>query len=250
LTGFNGYTGTTRINGGTLALGVGGFLSGTSPLVLGGGKFGSGGNAATFASLNVLSNSSLDFGNGSSVITLTNGTAAPSWGGVLTVNNWTGNPSDPKFGGGQDQLLLTGLTSTQKLSQIKFDGYPLGAQTATGNSGEIVPSSAGYVLGDFDLSRTVTQADLSAMLKALTNLSSFKTTNSLTDADLLVIGDLDHNNLITNSDIQGMLNLLAGMGLGSTTAVPEPATFGLLTLAMAGALALRKGKRSELRRKS
>ena len=243
LTGFNSYTGTTRVNGGTLALGTSGFLSATSPLVLGGGKFGTGGNAATFASLNVLVNSSIDFGNSFSTVTFTNGTASATWGGVLTVNNWTGNPSDPKLGGGSDQLLLPGLTNTQKLSQIKFDGYPFGAQTSINNSSEIVPSGAGYVLGDFDLSRTITQADVGAMLRALTNLTSFKSTNSLTDADLFVIGDFDHNNAITNGDIQGMLNLLAGLGLGSTIAVPEPATFGLLSLAMIGVLVLSKTKR-------
>ena len=62
------------------------------------------------------------------------------------------------------------------------------------------------------------------MLKALTDLSSFKTTNSLSSYDLLAIGDLNLDGAVTNADIQPLLDLVASEpGGGSMQSVSEPA---------------------------
>jgi hypothetical protein len=79
--------------------------------------------------------------------------------------------------------------------------------------------------GDFDRNGTLTAADISAMLQALTDLNQFKTTNSLSDDELNAIGDLDGSGSITNVDIQCLIDLIANGSLSSSSvpqAVPEP----------------------------
>ena len=88
--------------------------------------------------------------------------------------------------------------------------------------------------GDFNRDSQVTAADIPAMLAALTDLNQYKTTNSLSDADLLAIGDLNNSGTLTNADIQPRLDLVATQGGGSMAAVPEPATLLLLFLAAVG----------------
>jgi hypothetical protein len=134
---------------------------------------------------------------------------------------------------GIDQLYVdsNSLTAAQK-NAIKFDGYPAGSQVL--GSHEIVPSLPGYVRGDFNKSGALDKGDITAMLSALTDLKAFATTNGYTPGDLLAIGDLNNSGAVDNRDIQSELDLLAGAGLGSTAAVPEPASLLLLGIGGAG----------------
>jgi hypothetical protein len=89
-----------------------------------------------------------------------------------------------------------------------------------------------FLPGDFNRDGHVDASDILPMMKALTDLSGYKTTYdpTLTAAQLLLIGDLDGDNKFTNTDLQALLNLLQSGG-GSANPVPEPAAFTLLTLA-------------------
>ena len=87
--------------------------------------------------------------------------------------------------------------------------------------------------GDFNQDGHVNAADIPVMAAALTDIFTYKSSHSLTDADLLSIGDLDHSGAINNADVQSLLDLLKSGG-GSLASVPEPTSFLLLVLALPG----------------
>jgi hypothetical protein len=87
------------------------------------------------------------------------------------------------------------------------------------------------VLGDWNLSGGVTAADIPAMMTALTDLTTYKASHSLTSEDILNVGDVDLSGSIDNFDMQAELRLLGG-GTGAAT-VPEPTTLMLLAIGLA-----------------
>ncbi len=84
--------------------------------------------------------------------------------------------------------------------------------------------------GDFNRDGSTNAGDLAAMLGALSDLSGYKASQNLSDAQLEVIGDLNNDFTINNSDLQAFMILLKG-GFGTTTSVPEPSTFVLAVVA-------------------
>ena len=99
-----------------------------------------------------------------------------------------------------------------------------------------------FLPGDFNRDGHVDAADILPMMRALTNLSGYKTTYdpNLSDAQLLLIGDINGDGRFDNADMQALLNLLQAGG-GSSDPVPEPASIALLGL---GALAIAFRRRS------
>ncbi|HZZ27656.1 MAG TPA: glycosyl hydrolase 53 family protein [Pirellulales bacterium] len=94
--------------------------------------------------------------------------------------------------------------------------------------------------GDFNGDGQFNSSDIPAMLSALTNLTAFESTNSITQPELLDLGDFNHDGVVNNADLQGMLNALLA-GSGSTNPVPEPAPVWLL--AISATVALRSCRR-------
>ena len=143
----------------------------------------------------------------------------------------------------------------------KTDGHsPLGSLISDGHGhlfgttelgGSIFELSPVRLPGDFDLDGQVTSADVAAMLQSLTDLNKFQANNKLSAAELLAIGDLNGDGRINNADIQALLDLLTGQNLGNATvaAVPEPTSIGLLSLAVFGLFALRRGMSGPLQTK-
>ena len=245
LNGANSYSGITKVNSGTLTLGAGNNLATTSGLILNGGKFASGGQsqALTTAPLTVTTNSTIDMGVGNSTLNFANSNPAvnnlaSSWatGALLTINNWSGTPLS---GGGIDQLVFggdaTGLPAAE-VGRIKFSGFPSGATILA--TGEVVPTSAPYLIGDLNRDGHVNPTDISSLEQALTNLSGYLSAHAtLTAGDVAYIGDLNADGLFDNADLQGMIDYLI-QGHGSTTTVPEPATWVLLLMAVMAGLAI------------
>jgi sugar lactone lactonase YvrE len=137
-----------------------------------------------------------------------------------------------------------------------YDGNLLGTFASPGGGGftegtAFVTSVPEPTRGDFNLDGHFTSADLPMMLKALTDLDSYKAAKNITQADLLVIGDYDNSNSITNSDIQGLLGALAAAGGGSIAAVPEPNAAILAGMAFfaTAAVVRRRSRRFESRSK-
>jgi hypothetical protein len=94
------------------------------------------------------------------------------------------------------------------------------------------------VPGDFNLDGAVTNADIKAMLAALTDLNKYKIDNGLSDSDLLTLGDLNSAGGVTNADIQPLLNLVGSSS--GIAPVPEPASFVMLALAIPALVAARR----------
>jgi hypothetical protein len=96
------------------------------------------------------------------------------------------------------------------------------------------------VPGDINRDGDVNVSDISAMMAALADLSSYQSTNGLTALQLRQIADLTRDNNVTNADIQGLIDLLAnGGGSSSLAAVPEPPGIVLMgTAAFFGMAAL------------
>jgi endoglucanase len=82
--------------------------------------------------------------------------------------------------------------------------------------------------GDFNRDGIITAADVSAMLKALTNLPSYQATQNLSNLQMQILGDVNGDFQVTNSDIQSLINLVATNALG----VPEPTVLCLLIIGL------------------
>jgi PEP-CTERM motif/Dockerin type I domain len=92
--------------------------------------------------------------------------------------------------------------------------------------------------GDFNQDGHVDASDIAAGEAALANLNGYMATYKMNSEDLNLIGDVNGDNTVNNADLQKLiLNLKAG--LGSTAAVPEPASLVLLGLGGAFLMARR-----------
>ena len=227
LSGSASYTGSTNVDGGTLAMGAASAASPTSALVLGGGKFDTGGFNQFMNTLTLSNTSAIDMGGGTSVLNFADSSAAAwSVGSTLSVLHWSGTANT---GGGSDQLIVgaanTALTAAQ-VAKFHFQGFN-GSKILA--SGEVVPVSVSTRLfGDFDGNSHVNAADIATAMSALTDLNAFKASKSLSNDDLLNIADMDLSGNINNADLQGLLNYLKGGGGSVASAVPEPCSLALL----------------------
>ena len=95
-----------------------------------------------------------------------------------------------------------------------------GALATPGKSDLIAPN---LVAKDFNFDGHVAGADVQSMVIALTDLRSFQTAHTLTDADLRFIGDVNGDHQVTNVDLQALLSvLISGGGSGSDSPVVAP----------------------------
>ncbi|MBI3879937.1 MAG: autotransporter-associated beta strand repeat-containing protein, partial [Verrucomicrobia bacterium] len=135
---------TVVINQGTLLLGAAQRINGQANLNLAGGTLDTGGLSDTIGTLTLSATSTLEMGNGASILHFGKSSSATWTGGVLNIVDWTGS-GPGGGGGGTDQIYFgtdaSGLTSGE-LSLIRFvDPNGLtGTYAATMlSSGEIVP---------------------------------------------------------------------------------------------------------------
>ena len=143
-------------------------------------------------------------------------------GTVLTIDNWSGTPTT---GSGNDQIIFgsdnTGLSAAQ-VSQIKFSGFAPGATILA--NGEVVPTSAPYLLGDINRDGHVNVGRyLGHAHRAQRHQRLPGGPPDLTLGDVAYISDLNADGQFNNADLQGLLDYLI-QGHGSVAAVPEPST--------------------------
>ena len=145
MSGANTFTGTVTVSGGTLALGANDVFSNSSVLALAGGTFSTQGYSDRFASLSLLSASTLDYNSMGGLLSFATGSRTA---GTLTIANWAGSTT----GNGASQLLVDSATAFDAafLSNIAFSGYGAGAQIIDRGGGiyEVVPvTGASYTWG-------------------------------------------------------------------------------------------------------
>jgi autotransporter-associated beta strand protein len=118
--GINTFTGGINITGGTLLLGVDNTLAAANSLEIANATFNTGGYSQSLNTLTLTADSTIDFGNLSSVLRFSSGTLSALNGYTLTIMNWTGTIATT---GGTDQLIfnngMQALAGTSS-SQIQF----------------------------------------------------------------------------------------------------------------------------------
>jgi PEP-CTERM motif len=175
-------------------------------------------NGSQFKSFTLITNSAGEFVNA-------NGTLA-----TLGFNAAGAAPGDYPF-----ELIGT-VDPANDTHFVSGVGNTLAATIGTGTLTVVAP-------GDFNRDGHVTSTDILAMETALTDLNAYKTTNSLDNAGLVAIGDLSGDHAVTNADLQSLVTLLKSGG-GSLAAVPEPASWLLMSLAALGGLMLFRRRNS------
>ncbi len=143
------YTGTTRLNSGTLEPTAANYIANTSNFIFNGGTYSTGattGYSDTVGTLQLLENSTIRLGDGGNTHTLTfaasNGVSWTS-GRTLTITNWSGTPGTGGTASAGSIFVgaaATSLTAAQ-LDQITFQGYEPGAVLKS--TGELMPK--GYI---------------------------------------------------------------------------------------------------------
>jgi hypothetical protein len=93
-------------------------------------------------------------------------------------------------------------------------------------TGTISVANSSQLPGDFNRNGRVDKGDVSAMLKALTNLTGYQSDKGITASQLMAIGDLNGSGKIDNRDLQPLLNLVADAeSVVVVVPVPEPSNF-------------------------
>jgi autotransporter-associated beta strand protein len=256
LSGSNSYSGSTTIDGGTLALSstgalpVGGTVANNASLlvnttVAAGSVTGTGiTSIAAAATLTAASFSQAGLtvelgGVSASANAKLNVTGALSLGGSLTVN-LTGGFA-PALGNRFDLLdwgTRSGVFSSLQLPTL---AAPLAWNTSQlYSTGVLSVNDSNFLPGDLDRNGTVTSGDISGLTAALSDVDAYQATHgpsgsALTSQQLLEVGDLDDDGSITNLDIQVLIDNLANGavgGGGSAAPVPEPRSIMLAALAI------------------
>jgi hypothetical protein len=83
-----------------------------------------------------------------------------------------------------------------------------------------------YPRGDFNLDHAVTSADIPAMLTALTDLTGFQSSHTLSNTDFQFLADVNGDGFVNNRDIQALLDLVASLGTGSGTSTAASESTG------------------------
>lgn len=114
-----------------------------------------------------------------------------------------------------DRLVLTGDTATDANGvnhdeevQIASIGLTADGHTSVTIIDPTNTNAPSYPKGDFNLDQAVTGADILAASRALSNLRTFQTSHSLSDADLRFLADVNGDGQITNADLTTLLKLL------------------------------------------
>jgi len=163
---------------------------------------------------------------------------ALSLGGTIAVNLTGG--FTPSLGDSFDLLDWGTRSGTFASMQLPALAAPLAWSTSgLYTTGVLSVIDSNFLPGDLDRDGTVTAADISELMAALSDLDAYQATHgpggsTLTPQQLLEVGDVDGDGNVTNLDVQVLSNNLAnggGNGGGSAAAVPEPRSIILFAFA-------------------
>lgn len=128
------------------------------------------------------------------------------------------------------------------------EGYYPFTLTVAGGSEDWADSENFYVhvlsatiIGDMNDDGQLSDADISPFVLALTNRTAYDAMYSGVDAD--VIGDFNGNSQLDLGDVAGFKAAVPGLGAGTASAVPEPASAILLLLSLVGLAGFRGRQR-------
>jgi autotransporter-associated beta strand protein len=254
ITGADTYTGATKVSAGTLVVGANGALpTGASVALSSTGtlQLGTGTGLATISSLAISGSGVFDITNNHAIITY--GSSDP----IATIRGYLKSGYNNGGWNGTDGI----ISST---AQTLTNGLRYGVGWADGNDGvhDVAGLSSGEIelkytlLGDANLDGTVNGSDFSILAAnfglGVTNWDqgNFLYSSSVNGSDFSALaanfgqGDSGADASITPADIQALDSFAVANGLPvpTITAVPEPASIGLL--ALGGIVAMRRRRKA------
>ena len=152
--GTNFYTGATTVSAGTLQLGASERISSSSNLVMNGGTFNTGGFDETVGKLSLTNFSTIDFGSSNASDLVFSLSSDQVWGGfTLNIMNFNVGLDTLRFGTNN-----TGLTSSQLLNNIRFNGTTAGQIDSNGFvTPTVVPEPSAMLLMGLGLASLVSR---------------------------------------------------------------------------------------------
>ena len=166
-------------------------------------------------------------------------------GGTLSVSLLNG--FTPQVGNSFDILDFGGRSGHFATLSLPALASPLAWNTSLlYTTGVLSVIDSNYVPGDVNRDGVVTVADVAALMDALSDLNTYRSSHAgLNDPQhLLEVADLNGDSQVTNADVQALSTLLAniaqGSGGGELAAVPEPAAVLPFVLALPAVAAVRR----------
>ncbi len=216
LGGINSFSGPLVINAGVFRLGTNNVIVDTVNVTMGGGTFACAGFSEAIKTLSLAATSTIDLGNGNSVLEFDSSSGVP-WaaGATLFVTNWNGSHS----GGGAEQLYIggnsSGLTAAQ-LAQVRFLGANGPQPARILSSGEIVPVSAELVTTVVGPTTVVATSNLTYTI-TVTNLGPSLASNVVV-SDILPVGCTFVSASGGGTNVSGLVNwILPSFAIGAGT---------------------------------
>jgi autotransporter-associated beta strand protein len=251
LSGSNSYTGGTNVSGGTLVIGTHGALPASTPVAVGRGAtlvLDSQSTASSITLLNLNGNLIVHGGSLSAI----NSAVAEGYNGGAWNGSAAGSISSSSAAG--DSMHLTALGSIQN----SVNGSSTGAVLYTSFEGQTGLTSTDVLVkytyyGDTNLSGVVDGSDYSRVDNTY-NAEHFVNGVATSPISGWYNGDFNYDGVVDGSDYTLMDNAFNTQGvslaasvaalptaqIGGSSAVPEPATLGLLAIGAAGMLGRRR----------
>ena len=158
-----------------------------------------------------------------------------SGGNTLNSADWKSIVLDSAQMGSYEPTYDSNLWLSSNMLDLFYE--PTGLGSATASVKVLEWNEQHYFSGDMNSDLSLTVADVSTLMTALTNKSSFESSHGLTDDQFNFMADVNGDGLVNNADIQSLiLKIAISSGSASLGATPVPEPAGCVLMAIGGLL--------------